>query len=216
MCGEAISDAPVGIVTFFQLSESKIRIQGASQVKLTGNSLIPTSQFKWPGVWGVSPTWIFPSTPVVSILLATFTLLPQMSYWGFWAPMTPAITGPWLIPARQETAAHVSDNVTTHHANLKGESKIGQITHRLAVGSRWMSVCWWAQAFQPRRRRTPPWCRCVCTDGRVPSGAQTTATRGQLFYLTGKYKHANIPMYSWRCNLACVLFMEMIILVRHY
>lgn len=51
------------------------------------------------------PTWIFPSSPVLSILLATFTVLPQMSYWGFLAPMTPAITGPWLIPARREAAA---------------------------------------------------------------------------------------------------------------
>lgn len=47
-------------------------------------------------------TWILPSTPVVSIRLATLTLLPQMSYWGFWAPITPAITGPWLIPDRKE------------------------------------------------------------------------------------------------------------------
>lgn len=47
-------------------------------------------------------TWILPSTPVVSIRLATLTLLPQMSYWGFWAPITPAITGPWLIPDRRE------------------------------------------------------------------------------------------------------------------
>lgn len=51
------------------------------------------------------PTWILPSSPVLSILLATFTVLPQMSYWGFLAPMTPAITGPWLIPARREAAA---------------------------------------------------------------------------------------------------------------
>lgn len=47
-------------------------------------------------------TCIFPSTPVVSILLATFTLFPQMSYWGFWAPITPAITGPWFIPKKQK------------------------------------------------------------------------------------------------------------------
>lgn len=47
-------------------------------------------------------TCIFPSTPVVSILLATFTLFPQMSYWGFWAPITPAITGPWFIPEKQK------------------------------------------------------------------------------------------------------------------
>ena len=45
-----------------------------------------------------SITCIFPRTPVLSILLATFTVFPQISYCGFWAPMTPAITGPWLIP----------------------------------------------------------------------------------------------------------------------
>ena len=35
---------------------------------------------------------------MLSILLATLTVLPQMSYCGFRAPITPAITGPWLIP----------------------------------------------------------------------------------------------------------------------
>ena len=43
-------------------------------------------------------TWILPITPVESILLATFTALPQISYWGFLAPMTPATIGPMLIP----------------------------------------------------------------------------------------------------------------------
>lgn len=32
---------------------------------------------------------------------ATLTVLLQMSYWGFWAPITPAITGPWLSPMRR-------------------------------------------------------------------------------------------------------------------
>ena len=31
-------------------------------------------------------TWIFPTTPVESILDATLTAFPQMSYWGFFAP----------------------------------------------------------------------------------------------------------------------------------
>lgn len=44
-------------------------------------------------------TCILSNTPVLSILLATFTELPQISYWGLWAPITPAITGPWFIPA---------------------------------------------------------------------------------------------------------------------
>ena len=35
---------------------------------------------------------------VESILLATFTELPQISYCGLFAPMTPATTGPILIP----------------------------------------------------------------------------------------------------------------------
>ena len=39
-------------------------------------------------------TWILPMSPVDSILLATFTVLPQMSYWGFCAPTTPATTHP--------------------------------------------------------------------------------------------------------------------------
>jgi hypothetical protein len=43
-------------------------------------------------------TWIFPTCPVDSIRLATFTELPHMSQCGFLAPITPAITDPWLIP----------------------------------------------------------------------------------------------------------------------
>ena len=33
--------------------------------------------------------------------LATFTVLPQMSYCGFWAPITPATTGPWFNPEKR-------------------------------------------------------------------------------------------------------------------
>ena len=47
-------------------------------------------------------TWILSRTPVESILLATLTALPQISYWGLRAPITPATTGPMLIPARHE------------------------------------------------------------------------------------------------------------------
>lgn len=43
-------------------------------------------------------TWILSGTPVLSMRLATFTVLPQMSYCGFRAPMTPATTGPMLRP----------------------------------------------------------------------------------------------------------------------
>lgn len=48
-----------------------------------------------------SLTWILPRTPVLSIRLATFTVLPQMSYCGFWAPITPATTGPWFNPDKR-------------------------------------------------------------------------------------------------------------------
>jgi hypothetical protein len=43
-------------------------------------------------------TCVWFGNPVESIRLATFTVLPQMSYWGFLAPITPATTGPMLIP----------------------------------------------------------------------------------------------------------------------
>ena len=42
----------------------------------------------------ISLTCILPSSPVDSILEATLTVLPHMSYWGFCAPTTPATTGP--------------------------------------------------------------------------------------------------------------------------
>lgn len=43
-------------------------------------------------------TCILSGTPVLSMRLATFTVLPQMSYWGLRAPITPATTGPMLRP----------------------------------------------------------------------------------------------------------------------
>lgn len=43
-------------------------------------------------------TWILPIIPQLSIRDATFTVLPQMSYCGFCAPTTPAMTGPWFNP----------------------------------------------------------------------------------------------------------------------
>ena len=43
---------------------------------------------------------VWPATPVPSIRLATFTVLPQMSYCGFLAPITPATTGPTFRPTR--------------------------------------------------------------------------------------------------------------------
>ena len=40
---------------------------------------------------------------VESIRLATFTELPQISYCGLFAPMTPATAGPILIPENYKT-----------------------------------------------------------------------------------------------------------------
>lgn len=64
---------------------------------------------------GAKRTWIFPSSPVLSILLATFTVLPQMSYWGFLAPITPAITGPWLMPVEKQQVIINECSVHMHH-----------------------------------------------------------------------------------------------------
>ena len=46
-------------------------------------------------------TWMRSGTPVLSMRLATFTVLPQISYCGFWAPITPATTGPWFNPGKK-------------------------------------------------------------------------------------------------------------------
>ncbi len=54
-----------------------------------------------------SGTWIFPLTPVLSIRLAKFTVMPQISYWGLVAPMTPATTGPWAIPRKYIEVTHI-------------------------------------------------------------------------------------------------------------
>ena len=49
-----------------------------------------------------SITWILPISPVLSILLATLTVFPQISYWGLLPPTTPATTGPRARPTRRE------------------------------------------------------------------------------------------------------------------
>lgn len=64
-------------------------------------------------------TCILSRTPVLSILLATFTVLPQMSYCGFWAPMTPAITGPWFIPVtHQNGVTTIQVTATVFNRNI--------------------------------------------------------------------------------------------------
>lgn len=55
-------------------------------------------------------TCIFPCTPVLSILLATFTVFPQMSYCGLLAPITPATTGPTLIPGHMDKTFIFNEN----------------------------------------------------------------------------------------------------------
>lgn len=46
-------------------------------------------------------TCILPITPHESMRDATLTVLLQISYCGFWAPITPAMTGPWFNPMRK-------------------------------------------------------------------------------------------------------------------
>ena len=55
---------------------------------------------EWLRLWNF--TWIFPTLHVESIRLATFTALPQMSYCGLLAPITPATTGPMLMPWKRK------------------------------------------------------------------------------------------------------------------
>ena len=45
-------------------------------------------------------TWILPIVPVESIRDASFTVLPQISYTGLRAPITPPTNGPQLIPVK--------------------------------------------------------------------------------------------------------------------
>lgn len=75
-----------------------------------------------------SHTWILSNTPVLSILLATLTVLPQMSYWGLWAPITPAITGPWFIPVKINIEMPFSSGNTQHmHSRLCWENHLNII-----------------------------------------------------------------------------------------
>lgn len=66
--------------------------------------IISSTQFHY----SIFVTWILLASPLLSMRLATLTVSPQISYWGFLAPITPAITGPWLIP--------VDHNILVLHA----------------------------------------------------------------------------------------------------
>jgi hypothetical protein len=41
-----------------------------------------------------------PTSPLLSMRLAVFTVSPQMSYWNFFTPTMPATTGPVWMPMR--------------------------------------------------------------------------------------------------------------------
>ena len=45
-----------------------------------------------------SVTWIFPGTPLLSVLLATLTVFPKRQKRGILRPTMPATTSPELIP----------------------------------------------------------------------------------------------------------------------
>ena len=45
-----------------------------------------------------SVTWIFPGTPLLSVLLATLTVFPKRQKRGILRPTIPATTSPELIP----------------------------------------------------------------------------------------------------------------------
>lgn len=85
-------------------------------------------------LWEITfDTCIFPGTPVLSILLATLTVFPQMSYWGRRAPITPATTGPTLMPVQNMQSKSQTWNkwnasvCTVAHVRTDSE-------HKLVVG----------------------------------------------------------------------------------
>lgn len=85
-----------------------------ASLKRQQSSYFPTEQ---TGSWA---TCIFPGTPVLSILLATLTVFPQMSYWGRRAPITPATTGPTLMP--EQTGENVKSETTASCALSQPQS----------------------------------------------------------------------------------------------
>lgn len=115
-------------------------------------------------------TWILPLTPVLSIRLAMFTVRPQMSYWGLVAPITPAITGPWAIPAddvmRSWLGNHLKmcfkwwkQNVEWWFAAWVKEWRVTSCevtTHRLGAPSCFLCESWCGWVFPAWPERTEP------------------------------------------------------------
>lgn len=113
-------------------------------------------------------TCILSNTPVLSILLATFTEFPQMSYWGLLAPITPAMTGPWFIPAKTEI--NVRNTKHTFNFLQYWVSIHVQHTHLSWVWSCWRSVCWLTPVCPWEWWRSPPWSARDCRTSRLSAG----------------------------------------------
>ena len=68
-------------------------------------------------------TCILPISPVDSILLATLTVLPQISYWGLLPPTTPATTEPRDRPTLRENTWWVSQ-LSSARSNYKKQPEM--------------------------------------------------------------------------------------------
>ena len=86
-------------------------------------------------------TWILSRTPVLSILLATLTVLPQMSYCGFWAPITPAMTGPWLIPGtHQHQVSEIQTMNSTVQATVSNTKVLQGLSWTVIIKRTWAQL----------------------------------------------------------------------------
>lgn len=102
-------------------------------------------------------------TPVLSIRLATLTVFPQISYWGFRAPITPATTGPMFRPEGGDKNQHrITKTVSYFTLNTLNPLIIwvlSSLNYLSSSGSCWRNARWCISSAPSVswRSRPAPW-----------------------------------------------------------
>lgn len=155
---------------------------------------------------GESDTWIFPGTPVLSILLATLTVFPQMSYWGRRAPITPATTGPTLIPVQTgniQILNKYQTKVNWGHSRtlcVCVNSLINGWTYPLSRQTHYTTGSW----FHPKRQTSLWHSLLLYSDGRTQIFWPTEGK--QIKQLVSMYKIVLHIVFSLMCYIYLYMY----------
>ena len=151
-------------------------------------------------------TWVFPVSPVLSILLARLTVSPHMSYCGFLAPMTPATMGPWLIPIRSLKSFHDSLLICSSFC-LRANENSSRETRCFQSPSFLSSCCGdeWMQAYiymlylvNYLIRNKLTFLGCTCTSVQVYMHIQFVSRLVCVYYVCVCYSKCYLPLCMYQ------------------